>query len=207
MLKVAAWNLRGLNDPLKQVEVGSLIRQNKLSIVGILETHVQEVNKVQIRNNIQEGWHFVDNYINNNSGRIWIGWNPLEVTIAVLHSSPQSVFLDVSTSRNFNFILTFVYGFNDPRQRLSLWNELEAFDDFNNRPWMIMRDFNSILYSDEKVGGAAVTSSQMVDFQNCIQAYCLFDLHYSGCLFTWCNEQQGDGRIASNLDRILVNLE
>lgn len=28
-----------------------------------------------------------------------------------------------------------------------------------------------------------------------------------GCLFTWCNEQQGDGRIASNLDRILVNLE
>lgn len=68
MFKVDAWNIRELNDPLKQVEIGRLTKDNKLSILGILETHVQINNNnnnniVSIRNKVQVGWHFLDNYM------------------------------------------------------------------------------------------------------------------------------------------------
>lgn len=35
---VATWNIRGLNSPLKQKKIKYLIKPNKISIIGILET-------------------------------------------------------------------------------------------------------------------------------------------------------------------------
>lgn len=35
---VATWNIRGLNSPLKQEKIKYLIKPNKISIIGILET-------------------------------------------------------------------------------------------------------------------------------------------------------------------------
>lgn len=61
-IKMGCWNIRGLNDPLKQVEVSRLIRGNKLSLVGTVETHVHESNKDRIRNKIWPSWNFVDIY-------------------------------------------------------------------------------------------------------------------------------------------------
>lgn len=56
MIKVGCCNLRGLNDPLKQKEVGRLIRDNKLVMIDIVETHIRESNKDRIRSNIFFTW-------------------------------------------------------------------------------------------------------------------------------------------------------
>ena len=33
MIKLAAWNIRGMNDPLKQKELSTFVRVNSLSVV------------------------------------------------------------------------------------------------------------------------------------------------------------------------------
>ena len=38
MFKLGAWNIRGLNDPIRQKEARNIIAANKLSVCGIVET-------------------------------------------------------------------------------------------------------------------------------------------------------------------------
>ncbi|XP_058180059.1 uncharacterized protein LOC131298595 [Rhododendron vialii] len=46
MIKLGAWNIRGLNDPLKQKEVRSLILVNNFSLMGVVETKIMIVDVV-----------------------------------------------------------------------------------------------------------------------------------------------------------------
>lgn len=41
MMKIAEWNIRGLNNPLKQKEVFSFIQSQKLCFMGVVETKVR----------------------------------------------------------------------------------------------------------------------------------------------------------------------
>lgn len=70
MNNIGNWNTRGLNDPLKQVEVRKLINSSSLKFCGLVETRVKASYKERIRNNIMPGWSFLDNYNNHELGRI-----------------------------------------------------------------------------------------------------------------------------------------
>ena len=41
MIKIGAWNIRGLNDPCKQNEVRKLIIDHNLSVLGVVEAKVR----------------------------------------------------------------------------------------------------------------------------------------------------------------------
>ncbi|OVA12305.1 Endonuclease/exonuclease/phosphatase [Macleaya cordata] len=77
----------------------------------------------------------------------------------------------------------------------------------NSLLWILMGDFNSILDSQEKVGGTAIRPYHFADFHNCVSQAHIFDLAYTGCFFTWSNNQLSDGRISKTLDRAMVNAE
>ena len=55
MVKFATWNIRGLNDPLKQKEVHSFVMSNDIDFVFILETRVRVYNKDKIFNALLPG--------------------------------------------------------------------------------------------------------------------------------------------------------
>lgn len=170
-------------------------------MVGIVETHVQQVNKDRIRHKICHSWQFVDNYSQDPFGRIRVGWNAEIMSVSVLHMSAQAIFLDVTTFQHKIFVVTFVYESNDIIQRRLLWAELKAFDAINSKPWMVLGDFSSILEVTDKVGGVEVTPSYYYYFWECTQDVHLFDLRYSGCLYTWSNKHEDDTRLASKIDR------
>lgn len=50
------------------------------------------------------------------------GWDgtPLEMSVKLLHSVAQDIFLEVTTCRNLKFPITFVYGDNDCTRRTAL---------------------------------------------------------------------------------------
>jgi hypothetical protein len=81
--------MRGLNDPLKQREVRSLIIDEKLSLCGLVETKVLEKNKETIFRTISRSWKLVCNYDYSSLGRIWVCWNPSDVNVMVLASPLQ----------------------------------------------------------------------------------------------------------------------
>lgn len=101
MNNIGCWNIRGLNDPLKQVEVSNLIRNNNIKICGLVETLVQESNKDIIRNNILPSWMYSDNYSYHALGRIWLLWDPVSVKINFLFSSAQYIFVRASICSYF----------------------------------------------------------------------------------------------------------
>ncbi|XP_056695388.1 uncharacterized protein [Spinacia oleracea] len=43
-MNISTWNVRGLNDPIKVVEIKKLLASNNISVVALLETKVQEKN-------------------------------------------------------------------------------------------------------------------------------------------------------------------
>ncbi|XP_026458963.1 uncharacterized protein LOC113359566 [Papaver somniferum] len=147
-----------------------------------------------------------DNYNNDTSGRIWIGWDPCEVKITILHSSAQCIFVLVDTIKGFYFVATFVYGNNDIGIRRYLWEDICNFSQYNSRPWIILGDFNFILSPTDKTGGAEIRPYHYQYLSNCVQEAHLMDLPYSGGFYTWFNKK-GATRIGFKIDRIMVNME
>jgi endonuclease/exonuclease/phosphatase family metal-dependent hydrolase len=70
----------------------------------------------------------------------------------------------------------------------------------NNLPWVILGDFNEILYSHQKEGGNPRSQHYMQAFRDAINGYNLEDIGFSGDPFTWRR-----GRIRERLDRVLAS--
>jgi len=202
------WNMRGLNDPLEQMKVRSLIKDEKLSLCGLVETKELEKNKETIFRAISRSWKLVCNYDYSSLGRIWVCWNPSDVNVVVLTSLEQAIHCKVSNiDSSLECIVSIVYGNNCNVRREELWADLVAHgEEFEDLAWLVMGDFNAIKSSDEGVGGASIWPQWKDDLFVCLATSGLYDLRFSGCFFTWSNHCSMDP-ILRKLDRALVNLK
>lgn len=69
-----------------------------------------------------------------------------------------------------------------------------------------MGDFNCVLRREERVG-SPVTMAEIRDFRNCVDTNGLHELKSSGSFYTWSSKQNGDDKVLSRIDRVLVNNE
>ncbi|GAV75294.1 hypothetical protein CFOL_v3_18773 [Cephalotus follicularis] len=91
MIKGACWNIRGLNDRIKQGEVNLLILKHNIAFVGLLETRVRMGNRDRVTRMLPKGWSSVTNHSNSLIGRIWVLWNPNFVQFTVIGISNQTI--------------------------------------------------------------------------------------------------------------------
>lgn len=63
------WNIRGLNEPQKQFTVKKIQKENKCSLIGIVETRVGDINKFSVLAGLGD-FECVDNYSFSHKGRI-----------------------------------------------------------------------------------------------------------------------------------------
>ncbi|XP_074300965.1 uncharacterized protein LOC141632305 [Silene latifolia] len=202
---LSSWNIRGLNKLVKQIEVNKFLTQNKLDIIGILETRVKENKSQRILRNKFRGYSSFCNYSKHYNGRIWLVWNPSTTRVTVLQVHAQVLHCHVhhlATGRAFH--LSVVYGSNCPVKRVSLWDSLTAMAP-QVGPWVVMGDFNIVRYSHEKIGNLPAHLPDMLEFNNCLSSCGLDDMQGTGSDFTWFNKQDPSTRVYSKLDRILVN--
>ena len=47
-VKIASWNVRGLNDPTKQKEVKNFVSKENVHVIGVLETKIKQPNERKI---------------------------------------------------------------------------------------------------------------------------------------------------------------
>ncbi|KAL0439785.1 UNVERIFIED_CONTAM: hypothetical protein Slati_2461500 [Sesamum latifolium] len=124
MISAAVWNVRGLNRSDHQVALRNLIYENRLSLVGLLETRVSAANIVRVQRGLLPRWTwFVDYFAPGN--RIWLAWDSdfvgidiLEVDVQFIHCRIQMHCIHTSV------LMTFVYGVNDVGGRRLLWYNL-----------------------------------------------------------------------------------
>lgn len=76
MVNLLCWNVRGLNGPNKQKEVKLICNNEKVGMIGLLETKIK-INKFdQIASNMFGGWLNINNLGAHYNGRIWVTWRP-----------------------------------------------------------------------------------------------------------------------------------
>ncbi|CAN1221513.1 hypothetical protein LINGRAPRIM_LOCUS306, partial [Linum grandiflorum] len=71
--------------------------------------------------------------------------------------------------------------------------------------WLLVGDFNLVLYGYEKKDGNPILYSSANNFRNFMLNNGLMDMGYNGDIFTWTNCQSGEGRIKERLERALCN--
>lgn len=71
---------------------------------------------------------------------------------------------------------------NTSAQRQYLWDDLTAFSRVVNGPCLVVGDFNSFLFYDEKIGYEGVDVTPRSQFFNCVLECGLEDLKASGCV-------------------------
>lgn len=203
MIKVGCWNIRGLNDSLKQKEVRQLITKGKLHLIGILETKVVGNKKSSIQSAIMRDWEWTDNSDLTNGGRIWVGWNPTHVKVNICSRSAQAITITAKWDSGFSCSLSFIYGSSSYMVRRELWREIEDFSSAH--PWALLGDYNATLHAQERIGNSDRYVGGMDEFLNCVTQAGLYDCRYRGNYFTWSNKQAGSDRVVSKIDRVLVN--
>ena len=207
MVKFASWNIRGLNDPLKQIEVRSFVKSHALDFVCILETRVRVSNKDRIFSSIFPGWKLFHNYDHAVLGRIWMCGNPGKVSIDIVHSMDQAMLCRVTAIKdNYSFWCSAVYASNNYIDRRVLWSHLHWCGPVvGQNPWVVIGDFNTTRFISEKSGGKLVQDSAMNEFHECLFNLELVDIPFLGPIFTWMNRREGVNFIARKLDRCLQN--
>ncbi|KAL6144808.1 hypothetical protein ACLB2K_055498 [Fragaria x ananassa] len=131
----------------------------------------------------------------------------LHQSIQVLSRTDQQISLQV-TLDSVVTIFTAVYAKTTMSQRRALWLDLaDVMNRFVHGPWLVVGDFNAVLGSHEKKGGAPVCARSCEEFQAMSDICQLVHIDTKGAQFTWARRRGVRGNVELRLDRCLANLD
>jgi len=189
MGSISSWNIRGLNWPNKQEDLKIFLHTHRIDFIGLLETKIKLAKVEAIAQNLFMGWRWLHNFDTGDHGRILLAWKPGRYHVNLLSKTPQSVHCRVEDlSLSSSFLITFVYGYNQESGRVALWETLCDLAENMDEPWCILRDFNSVLYAGDRIGGTPVLASELHGLSDTIRDCGLSEPPYSGLYFSWTSK-------------------
>ncbi|GJX81715.1 RNA-directed DNA polymerase, eukaryota, reverse transcriptase zinc-binding domain protein [Tanacetum coccineum] len=129
-----------------------LIRDERIQICAVLETHVKAHKRQKVCDKTFSGWKWASNSVHSPNGRrIVVAWNDSMVNVMVMHSSRQSMLCIIETIPcKVKIFCSFVYAANTEIERRNLWNDLcMAKNVIVSHSWLVMRDFNVTMDCNE----------------------------------------------------------
>ncbi|XP_071735225.1 uncharacterized protein [Rutidosis leptorrhynchoides] len=110
---------------------------------------------------------------------------------------------------NKRFYCSVVYASNNDTRRKLLWNDLCTFNGIvNDRPWIIIGDFNVSLHPEDRDSGPSIVTSPMHDFRDCVNSIEVDDINQSGFFYTWNQKPHATGSskgVLKKIDRAMGN--
>ena len=143
--------------------------------------------------------HFTIYASDGASGGLLLFWSSPVVIQAM---DIQANFIDVAVCNTHQnpWRLTCFYGEPKWEDRHLSWGYLRNLKQQTDLPWIVIGDFNEILYSHEKEGGAPRPLRMMQAFRDSLSECGLEDMGYEGDQFTWRRR-----RVRERLDRAVCN--
>ena len=157
-LRMLTWNVRGANKCDKRKVIKALIRKNRVDLVCLQETKIQEMSTGIVRS-LGVGrfleWGAVDS--RGAAGGIVVIWDNRMLELVDMQKGLFSISCTFKSCED-GFIWTFtgVYGPTLRRKRESFWEELGTIKGFWNGPWCVAGDFNAIMRPDESSRGGSL---------------------------------------------------
>ncbi|XP_062118979.1 uncharacterized protein LOC133832684 [Humulus lupulus] len=198
-----SWNVRGLNKRNKQLSILDICKLNKIGIGALLETKIKGERIKEVMSSSFMGWDFYSNL--SLEGRILLIWKACWVKIEVIKDHVQFLHCKVQIwATGQSFCLTIVYGSNQLEPRRFLWSELSSLT-FPVKPWLVVGDFNAFFDSADRMGGKAISIKELEDAIQWLDLGIVEEVKIMGSFYTWSNNQDGNNRIFSKLDRVFFN--
>ena len=126
-----------------------------------------------------------------------------ELKLQILDSNPN-VIDTVIEYEGKKFYSSFVYGNNDKKLRLNLWDYLLGLSLARDEAWFVTGDLNDILSNDEKAGSTIRPEGSFSDLITFFSEGDLFDLQHTGDPLSW-RGKRGDEVVRCRLDRAASN--
>ncbi|XP_039038081.1 uncharacterized protein LOC120175552 [Hibiscus syriacus] len=179
--RVASLGVAMLLNEIKAKKRGHLDKTksnvvNLVDVICLMESRIRRENSVKFSSALSADWNLAISIIGNITG--------------------------------LRTVITAVYGSNFGVARRGLWEHLRTVEnDLGSSSWVIGGDFNIIARAEESSDFETMgvhNSSDMKEFQDCLEELDLMDHPFLGPTFTWSNRQEGSF-LARKLDRVLVN--
>ncbi|KAJ9541829.1 hypothetical protein OSB04_028335 [Centaurea solstitialis] len=141
--------------------------------------------------------------------RIILAWDLAVIDVVLIESHAQFLHCEVRFRDSDDcFFLSVVYGSNRSSDRRLLWSGLRKFKVLiGDKPWVVVGDFNCLLFPHDAYGGVSKRNGDMMDFAACVEDVEIFDVRFMGIHHTWCQKPKEESGLRRKLDRILANTE
>lgn len=124
----------------------------------------------------------------------------IDVTI----TSYSNSHIDALVKGDSEFRLTLFYGNPRTKLRKESWYLLRNLSKDLSESWVVLGDFNEIMFSTEMRGERVRPSYQMRNFREVLQECALSDLGWERTPFTFTNKRKGSHETKARLDRVVV---
>lgn len=105
--------------------------------------------------------------------------------VKIIEKGVTKNYIDVVIEDDFTWRLTGIYGEPSWGQKHITWEALRTLHGQMSLPWLVLGDFNEILFNYEKEGGRPRSQLAMQAFHDALNDCELEDMGYVGDLFTW----------------------
>jgi exonuclease III len=188
--RLVIWNARGLNRRARRTAVQELVRSETTSFVCLQETKLDVLDDALVKDMLGLDSDSFALLAVHTCGGILVAWDSKcwSVSSPILGSHSLSVKVALCANPDATWWLTNVYGPQGDAAKVGFLQELCDLRPSLSDPWAICGDFNLIYQAVDKSNGH-LSRRMMGRFRRLLNDLELFELHLSGRLFTWSNEQ------------------
>jgi hypothetical protein len=93
-----------------------------------------------------------------------------------------------------------VYGEACTHDRHRMWELIKRIKPCQQAPWMMIGDFNEVMWFFEHFANRPRPAKQMLDFREVLSHCDLHCIGFSGLPWTYNNKQKGDRNVRVRLD-------
>ncbi|XP_031101983.1 uncharacterized protein LOC116005888 [Ipomoea triloba] len=204
-MSTLSWNCRGLGNPRTVREVVDMVSRKKPDFVFLMEIKVGRTHAKRLRVKLGfEGLFYVDSI--GRSGGLTLLWKRNNIA-RLLTYSKNHVDVEVCMTGVGLWRMTGFNGFPERSRRDDSWALLRSLAGQSALPWVILGDFNDLLFQHEKRGGNPHPDSLLRGFGEAIDECELVQLPMRGYPFTWVRGKGTPEWMEERLDKVLARAD
>jgi hypothetical protein len=202
-MSLLCWNYRCLGQPQTVQELVRLVHDVSHKIVFVSKTRQQASRVSNLKSRLaMDNSFLVDG--KGKGGGLALYWdNSIKLNI-VSYGMHHINMLIWDGDHHTSWHVTFVYGEQRVQDRHNMWKLLERLKPCSSTPWLVIGDFNEVMWNFEHFSSRRRPARQMQDFQEVLPHCDLHDLGYTWLPWTFDNKQPRDRNVSVRLDRAVA---